>query len=103
MSAADDNELRALIQQAERASAEGRREEGLRLLARARSAAPGHPLVLNAHAIQLLASGDAAGARAALEQAVAVDAGSVTLWMNLAIALRALGALEAEGKPWSRF
>ena len=98
MSAAGDNELRALIQQAERASAGGRRDEALRILARAHEAAPGHPLVLNAQAIQLLGSGDAASARAALERAVAVDPGSVTLWMNLATALRALGAREAEAK-----
>jgi aspartyl/asparaginyl beta-hydroxylase (cupin superfamily) len=84
--------LKGLIQQADRAEAAGQREEARRLLARAEAQAPGHPLVLNARAIDVLRSGDAARARVLLEQAMQADARSPALWMNLATALRALGA-----------
>jgi hypothetical protein len=46
-----------LIQQAERAQAAGQREGAQRLLLRAEAQAPGHPLVLNEHAIDLLQNG----------------------------------------------
>ena len=51
LSAFDESQIRGLVQQAERAQAAGQRDEAQRLLARAESAAPEHPLVLNARAI----------------------------------------------------
>jgi aspartyl/asparaginyl beta-hydroxylase (cupin superfamily) len=49
------------------------------------------PLALNTRAIELLQSGDAAGARGLLERAARADPRNPALWMNLATALRALG------------
>ena len=69
MSAHDETLLKGLIQQAERAQAAGQREEAQRLLARAESISASHPLVLNARAIDLLQTGNAARARQLLEQA----------------------------------
>jgi aspartate beta-hydroxylase len=94
----DEALVRGLVQQSERASAAGRRDEAERLLAQAESAAPGHPLVLNARAIGALQSGDAARARASLQQALAADSSNASLWMNLATASRALGDLDAEAE-----
>jgi aspartate beta-hydroxylase len=88
---AHDETLRNLIQQAERAQAAGQREEAQRLLLRAEAQAPDHPLVLNARAIDLLQTGDAARARELLERATRADARNPALWMNLATTLRVLG------------
>jgi aspartyl/asparaginyl beta-hydroxylase (cupin superfamily) len=96
LSANDETLIRGLIQQAERASATGQRDEALRLLARAESAAPGHPMVLNARAVDHLQTGDAAAARELLTRAVETDPGNPSLWMNLATALRALGLRDDE-------
>jgi aspartate beta-hydroxylase len=52
--------------------------------------------VLNARAVDLLQTGNAAGARALLERALESDAGNPSLWMNLATALRALGLRDDE-------
>ena len=67
LSANDETLLKGLIQQAERAQAAGQREEAQRLLARAESISATHPLVLNARAIDLLQSGNAARARELLD------------------------------------
>jgi aspartate beta-hydroxylase len=96
LAANDETLIRGLIQQAERASAAGQRDEARRLLARAEAGAPGHPLVLNARAIDLLQSGDAAGARGLLDRALKAEAGNASLWMNLATSLRALGLRDQE-------
>jgi aspartyl/asparaginyl beta-hydroxylase (cupin superfamily)/Flp pilus assembly protein TadD len=96
LSAVDETLIRGLIQQAEKAAASGQRAEAQRLLARAEAAAPGHPLVLNARAVDLLQTGEAARAREYLERAVAIDSGSASLWMNLATACRALGKRDDE-------
>ncbi len=98
MSANEETLIKGLIQQAEKAAASGQRDEAQRLLAQASKLAPEHPLVLNARAIDLLQSGDAAGARTLLERAAARDAGSPALWMNLATALRALDLRDEEEK-----
>jgi aspartyl/asparaginyl beta-hydroxylase (cupin superfamily) len=94
--------LKGLIQQAERAQAAGQREEVQRLLARAEAQAPGHPLVLNARAIDLLNTGNAAGARELLIRATQADARSPSLWMNLSTALRALGLVDEEEQALSQ-
>jgi len=96
LSANDETLLKGLIQQAERAQAAGQRDEAQRLLARAESISATHPLVLNARAIDLLQSGNAARARDLLEQATQADPRNPSLWMNLATSLRALELREAE-------
>jgi aspartyl/asparaginyl beta-hydroxylase (cupin superfamily) len=102
LSTPDESQFRVLIQQAERAQAAGQRDEAQRLLARAESAAPDHPLVLNARAIDLLQTGNAARARELLERAVAIEAANPALWMNIATACRALGKLDDEEKALER-
>jgi aspartate beta-hydroxylase len=102
LSTQDESQTRGLIQQAERAQAAGQRDEAQRLLARAESGAPNHPLVLNARAIFELQAGNAARARELLELAVSVDAANPALWMNLATACRALGQLDDEDNALQR-
>lgn len=98
MSASDEALIKGLIQQAEKAAAAGQREEAKRLLARAAGLAPEHPLVLNARAIDLLQSGNAAGARELLERATAREPRNPSLSLNLATALRALDLRDEEEK-----
>jgi tetratricopeptide (TPR) repeat protein len=102
LSTPDESLIRGLIQQAERAQAAGQRDEAHRLLARAESAAPDHPLVLNARAIDLLQTGNAARAKELLERAVAIEGANPALWMNIATACRALGNLDDEEKALER-
>jgi aspartyl/asparaginyl beta-hydroxylase (cupin superfamily) len=102
LSAIDEALIKGLIQQAERAQAAGQREEARRLLARADAAAPGHPLVLNALAIDQLQTGNPARARELLEIATQVDPDNPSLWLNLATTLRALDAVDAEGDALRR-
>lgn len=102
MSAQNESLIRGLIQQAERAQAAGQRDEAQRLLARAESTAPDHPLVLNARAIDQLHVGNPARARELLERAVANDPSNLALWMNIATTCRALGQLDAEENALQR-
>jgi aspartate beta-hydroxylase len=83
-------EIRGIVQQAERAAAQGRSEEARRLLSQAQSRMPDHPLVLNAAGVQLLNAGDIANARAVLERAIAKDSGNPAFWVNLATAFSGL-------------
>jgi len=96
LTAPDETLIRGLIQQADKAAAAGQRDEAEKLLARAEAAAPAHPMVLNARAIQLLQSGDMTGGRALLEQALRSDPRNTSLWINLATALRALELRDEE-------
>ena len=64
--------------------------EGDRLIRQAMDQAPRHPLVMGEVAARKLADGDAAGAYALLKDAVAVEPDDVSLWMNMAAALRRL-------------
>jgi aspartate beta-hydroxylase len=96
LSANDETLIRGLIQQAEKASAAGQRDEAQRLLARAESSAPDSALVLNARAIDFLRTGDPARARGFLERAIEADPGNASFRMNLATALRALGIEDDE-------
>lgn len=97
MAANDEALIHGLIQQAERAQAAGQRAEAQQLLARAEAQAPQHPLVLNARAIDLLQTGNAAQARELLERATRIDSRNPSLWMNLATAFRALDLRDEEG------
>jgi aspartate beta-hydroxylase len=96
LSANDQALILRLIQQAEKAAAAGQRDESQRLLAQASEIAPEHPLVLNARAISLLQSGNAAAARELFQKAATREPGSPALWMNLATALRALDLRDEE-------
>jgi aspartyl/asparaginyl beta-hydroxylase (cupin superfamily)/Flp pilus assembly protein TadD len=96
LTAPDDTLIRGLIQQADKAAAAGQRDEVQRLLAQAEAAAPDHPMVLNARAIQLLQSGGLARARELLDRALRQEPRNPSLWMNLATALRALGLRDEE-------
>jgi len=102
LSANDEALIKGLIQQAERAQAAGQREEAGRLLARAEKAAPDHPLVLNALAIDQLQAGNPARARQLLDIATRVDPHNPSLWLNLATTLRALDANDAEDEALRR-
>ena len=59
--------------------------------------APGHPIVLNAAGGYMLRTGRAAQGRTLFERALAVDAKSRILWLNLATACRSLGDTTTEG------
>jgi aspartate beta-hydroxylase len=59
---------------------------------------PADPKALNARAVDLLQSGDAARARELLERAVEVEPRNPALWMNLATTWRALGQRAAEAR-----
>jgi aspartate beta-hydroxylase len=92
----DERRIRQLIEAAEQASASGLAEEAARLVHRAETEAPTHPLVLNEVARRLLLSGDAAGAHRLLIQAVGQDPSHESTWLNLAAALRGLQRAEEE-------
>jgi len=79
-----------LARQAEQAMQTGRMDEAARLWAQVRTLAPAHPaalLFLGQHALH---RGDAAGARALLEQAAAADPHNPVIALNLSAAYRAL-------------
>jgi aspartate beta-hydroxylase len=92
----DDRRIRQLIETAAQATAGGRVQEADRLVRQAEAEAPRHPLVLNETARRLLLSGDAAGARALLEQALTQDPSHAPIWLNLAVALRGLKLADEE-------
>jgi len=101
-SSAADARLRELVQLADRANANGQRDEARRLIAQAQAVAPEHPMVLNAAAVNELHGGDAGLARTLLERAVAQDGTSASLWVNLATAFRKLKLPEDEAKALER-
>ena len=79
-----------LARQAEQAMQMGRLDEAARLWSQVRTLAPSHPaalLFLGQHALH---RGDAAGARALLEQAAAADPRNPVIGLNLSAAYRAL-------------
>lgn len=84
MQRADDWRVIQALQSASQAQAAGQPQEAERILADAQSWAPGHPLVLSEIARRRLSQGDAAQARAMLEQALAHAPTDVTLLMSLA-------------------
>jgi len=91
-----DDSLRVLVQQLERAYAAGQHDEAQSLLARAKSVAPDHPLVLNVEAMLALRRGDAEAARILARRALAQDDKNPAFWINLASACRRLGLREDE-------
>jgi len=98
----DEVQLRALIDAADRAEAQGRPDEAARLLSTARSLAPEHPAVLAACGVQSLRGGNAAEAKALFERALAADPSNPGMFLNLASSLRELKDPEAEAKALER-
>jgi len=93
---ADLAQLRSLMAAAEQSLDQGRREEALSFLARARSAAPTNPDVLTAAGVLTLRAGDAAQAKALVEEAIALAPDNARYRVDLAVVLRALGDPEGE-------
>lgn len=85
-----------LIDAASQAQAANRPQEVVRLLALAEARFPGHPRVLSAFGMWTLQQGDAQTARQYLERAVLVDPNAAAPWLNLALACRALNAVQDE-------
>jgi aspartate beta-hydroxylase len=85
-----DQRIRQLVEQAAQAYATGRPLDAERLLREAEAKAPQHPLVLNEVGKRLMAARNPAGAAEALEAAAKGEPGNAIIWLNLAIALRAL-------------
>lgn len=85
-----DHELNALMDSVRQASFRGDLDQAQRLLSKARSIAPEHPLVLNESAILLLRGGNVAGAAALLEKLVRTHATFAEAWYNLGLARRQL-------------
>jgi aspartate beta-hydroxylase len=92
----DSSFIGHLIDGADRAAAAGRLSEATRLLEEAKAAAPSHPRVLSALGMYALKTGDVAGARKYLDDAVAADHKSANLWFHLAMACRAQGDAGSE-------
>lgn len=92
----DDRNIRRLIDQATQAFATGRPLDAERMVRQAEAEAPNHPLVLNEIGKRLMQAGDPQGAAAALDRAAQGEPGSAIIWLNLAIALRALERAEDE-------
>jgi aspartate beta-hydroxylase len=95
----DENELRALIAQAEQAVEQGRNSEALTFVARAQAVAPRNPDVLAACGVLTLRAGDAPRAKLLIDEAVAGDPKNPRYLVNRAVVLRELkdqvGELEA--------
>lgn len=92
------NQLRELIDAADRAYLLGQPAESARLLSVARSVAPIHPLVLGACGAQALKDGDPNEAKSLLARAIDADPTDPRLHLNLASAFRALGDSDGEMK-----
>ncbi len=69
----------------------------LKLVEMALARAPQQPLVLNAAGGHMHRTGNANRARELYERAIAIDANSKVLWLNLAAACRTLGDTASEG------
>jgi aspartate beta-hydroxylase len=91
-----DQRIPTVIDAANKALASGHADEAARLLRQVESESPRHPLVLNEIGRRMLLSGNPARARELFEQAVRVDSSNVSLWINLAAALRGLNRHDEE-------
>lgn len=93
-----ESEARALANAIEQVSSSQPPETALKLVEMALARAPHQPIVLNAAGGYHFRTGNAARARELYEQAVANDAGSKVLWLNVATACKALGDVSGEEK-----
>jgi aspartyl/asparaginyl beta-hydroxylase (cupin superfamily) len=92
----NDLRIRQFVDQAAQAFATGRPLDAERIIRQAEAEAPQHPLVLNEVGKRLMQAGNPSGAVEALEQAAKGEPGNAIIWLNLAIALRALNRPEDE-------
>lgn len=93
---ADDRRVVQLLDAATQAYERGYVDEGDRFFRQAQAEAPRHPLVLNEMARRMLLANNPAGAHQLLEHAVKEAPSHVSLWINLAAALRALSRADEE-------
>jgi aspartate beta-hydroxylase len=93
-----ETEARALADAIEQVSKAQAPDAALKLIEMALARAPQQPLVLNAAGGYMYRSGNARRARDLFEKAVAADANSKVLWLNLANACRALGDRDSEAR-----
>ena len=100
--AREEQRVPALIDAATKARMEGRADEAARLVREAELESPQHPLVLNEIGQRMLLSGNPARARELFEQAVRSDAANVSMWINLAAALRGLNRRDEEMQALQR-
>jgi aspartate beta-hydroxylase len=96
--AISDSEARSLADALNRVSGSRPGAEAQKLVDTALARAPEHPLVLNSAAGYLQRSGQFAQARDLYQRAIAIDAQSKVLWLNLAGACRSLGDTGTEGQ-----
>ena len=90
-------EARALADAINQISNSQAHAEASKLIELALARAPDQPLVLNAAAGHMFRTGNSRRARELFERALAKDAASKVLWVNLAAACRLLGDAKAEG------
>jgi aspartate beta-hydroxylase len=97
-SALSESEARSLAEAINRAAGNPSGVDPRELVEMALARAPEHPVVLNSAAGYLQRTGQFTAARDLYLRALAVDAQSKVLWLNLASACRSLGDTAAEGQ-----
>ena len=95
-------EARALADAIIQVSSSRPAAEAQKLVEMALVRAPDHPLVLNSAGGHMQRTGNSAKARELYQRAIAIDAKSKVLWLNLATACRSLGDTAAEGAALER-
>jgi aspartate beta-hydroxylase len=91
-------EARALADAINQVSANRPPDEAMKLVEIALARAPEQPIVLNSAGGHMLRIGKPAQARELYRRAIAIDAKSKVLWLNLAAACRSIGDTAAEGE-----
>jgi aspartyl/asparaginyl beta-hydroxylase (cupin superfamily) len=102
VSTEEENRLRSLVQQSDRAHAAGDPSRAMQLLVEAQNLVPDHPLVLNTTAVRALGAGHPAQAAQLLRRAIAREDRDPTLWVNLAAAMGQLGDSDEEASALER-
>jgi tetratricopeptide (TPR) repeat protein len=98
----EENRLRALVQQSDRAYSSRDLDRAAQLLTEAQKIAPQHPMVLNSAAMHALDAGHGREAVELLQRAVARDDRNPAIWVNLAAAYRLLQRPDDEGQAIER-
>jgi aspartyl/asparaginyl beta-hydroxylase (cupin superfamily) len=98
VSTEEENRLRGLVQQSDRAHAAGDPSLAMQLLMEAQKLVPDHPLVLNTTALRALEAGHSAQAAELLRRAIAREGRDPTLWVNLSVAMRQLDNPDEEAR-----
>jgi aspartate beta-hydroxylase len=98
----EENRLRALVQQSDRAHAAREPERAMQLLNEAQKIAPQHPLVLNSAAMHALDAGYGREAVELLQRALSRDDRNPAMWVNLAAAYRLLQRPDDESQAIER-